>query len=1050
MAKRIGYLGANLHRGTGLRLWETVNEESRHYTDHTVFVLPGGRLNYKKDDEHLRNAIFRYVNSDNLDGAVVWGSTLASEVSWKEVAEWTKGLSEKIPVVSLGIDVPGIPSVTYDAYTGVYRMLEHFITVHNYRRIVFLQGPKNHNSAYSRLEAYRDCLNDYGIEFDPSLVSSPFTWYDGDKAIQEIMVKNHRSPKTDFDAIIASSDIMAFLASKYLEQQGYHIPDDVALAGFNDSPEAFLSSTELTTVRLPVKDMVEYSFETIREMEEDPDAIHSSFSLPTVAIYRRSCGCPESYGNDEMVKDEITTFEDYERWINLRLSHGDNASVYLEIVRSMFIDGEVVTQQNRNKYDELCWRYAKHDGTMKFFFSALKLCRKLFPEREISITEMELLHEIMMETSVKVSAVRCYRQREINNSHNSFTNRLLKVHSFMELGEAMKTYLPLIGIDKAFLFTYGEDETSRLETGFSEEKLFTTGKEFSQNLLYPEELSYEIQKGLFVVEPLYYDNKLDGYLILKNNDCPASMIENIRIDISSSLQAINLYMIACEKSQKAEEAEKQSSEFFAHITEELREPLDHIKKVLVEKKGIDSDELLSTIVKTEHLLELSAVEKGDITLETTYLPLSEVTDTLRKNGIRVKSPASLPSIVFDRNSLKEICSCFVTFFGSDICLTVRLEPSRVDLRFHGGSFGSTGSTPTMQYAEKLILLQGGRFSFGKDSLDVYLPYPSLSEDETVTGGSDGVLFITDAADDVGIEIEGDVTRMSYDDVIREINGISHFSSIAWNAKNVSKQSGIVMNLMRNHKEVRHMPFICFGLDGDSISVKAAVEGIIPTEGKGCIYSFGPFVETLSILKEFAPVEEIKTLDDIPEGTESPLFIFRDIDMDKIEAIRKDRKFTKTPILIIKDKFDFDEVDLLSSTPNVLIVNTSITEAEGFVNRIVAVFGGEELLPPLTSILVKKAICYLNGNATYSISRWQIAGSVNISEDYLTRIFRKEIGISPWDYLNRYRIQIASRLLLETGSSISEIASLTGFQDQAYFCRVFRKVKGFPPGNIRTR
>ena len=55
-----------------------------------------------------------------------------------------------------------------------------------------------------------------------------------------------------------------------------------------------------------------------------------------------------------------------------------------------------------------------------------------------------------------------------------------------------------------------------------------------------------------------------------------------------------------------------------------------------------------------------------------------------------------------------------------------------------------------------------------------------------------------------------------------------------------------------------------------------------------------------------------------------------------------------------------------------------------------------------------------------------------------------------DYLNRFRIQIASKLLLETGASISEIASLTGFQDQAYFCRVFRKVKGFPPGNIRSR
>lgn len=247
-----------------------------------------------------------------------------------------------------------------------------------------------------------------------------------------------------------------------------------------------------------------------------------------------------------------------------------------------------------------------------------------------------------------------------------------------------------------------------------------------------------------------------------------------------------------------------------------------------------------------------------------------------------------------------------------------------------------------------------------------------------------------------------------------------------------------------------MNFICFGLTEEAISVNAAVEGTIPTEGKGCIYSFGPFPKTLSILREFAPVEEVKDISGIKEGSSSPLFIFYEVDSSAIDTLRKDRRFTKTPVLIIKDRFKVDDIESLSSTPNVLIVNTSITEAEGFVSRIVAVFGGEELLPPLTSILVKRAICYLNDNATYSISRWQIAGSVNISEDYLTRIFRKEIGISPWDYLNRYRIQIASRLLLETGSSISEIAALTGFQDQAYFCRVFRKVKGFPPGNIRTR
>ena len=189
---------------------------------------------------------------------------------------------------------------------------------------------------------------------------------------------------------------------------------------------------------------------------------------------------------------------------------------------------------------------------------------------------------------------------------------------------------------------------------------------------------------------------------------------------------------------------------------------------------------------------------------------------------------------------------------------------------------------------------------------------------------------------------------------------------------------------------------------------------------------------------------------LDETKNASLFVMTEVNPSIVENIRRKIKFSKIPLLVVKDKFTREEAESLSPFPEVLIVNTSITESDDFITRVVSLIGGDELLPPLTSVLVKRAIAYLNENATKSISRWQIAASVNISEDYLTRIFRKEVGLSPWDYLNRFRIQIASKLLLETGASISEIASLTGFQDQAYFCRVFRKVKGFPPGNIRSR
>ena len=108
------------------------------------------------------------------------------------------------------------------------------------------------------------------------------------------------------------------------------------------------------------------------------------------------------------------------------------------------------------------------------------------------------------------------------------------------------------------------------------------------------------------------------------------------------------------------------------------------------------------------------------------------------------------------------------------------------------------------------------------------------------------------------------------------------------------------------------------------------------------------------------------------------------------------------------------------------------------------------MPPHTGALVKKAILYLNKNVSQQIVRWKLADTVHVSEDYLTRIFHKEIGLSLWEYLNRYRIYLAIKMLLETNDTIYEVAEKSGFQDQAYFCRVFKKIYGIPPGKIRTK
>jgi AraC-like DNA-binding protein len=59
-----------------------------------------------------------------------------------------------------------------------------------------------------------------------------------------------------------------------------------------------------------------------------------------------------------------------------------------------------------------------------------------------------------------------------------------------------------------------------------------------------------------------------------------------------------------------------------------------------------------------------------------------------------------------------------------------------------------------------------------------------------------------------------------------------------------------------------------------------------------------------------------------------------------------------------------------------------------------------------------------------------------------------MGLSPWDYLNRFRVFFAAGLLLKTDETIQEIAFRSGFQDHAYFCRVFKKIYGLSPGQYR--
>lgn len=100
--------------------------------------------------------------------------------------------------------------------------------------------------------------------------------------------------------------------------------------------------------------------------------------------------------------------------------------------------------------------------------------------------------------------------------------------------------------------------------------------------------------------------------------------------------------------------------------------------------------------------------------------------------------------------------------------------------------------------------------------------------------------------------------------------------------------------------------------------------------------------------------------------------------------------------------------------------------------------------------VKLMIQYIGAHYMEEISLNDIAASVNISKNTAMRYFAANIGVSPVDYLIKYRIGISCKMLRETSDKISHIAGCVGYENTSYFCRLFRKYVGVSPKKYREQ
>ena len=168
----------------------------------------------------------------------------------------------------------------------------------------------------------------------------------------------------------------------------------------------------------------------------------------------------------------------------------------------------------------------------------------------------------------------------------------------------------------------------------------------------------------------------------------------------------------------------------------------------------------------------------------------------------------------------------------------------------------------------------------------------------------------------------------------------------------------------------------------------------------------------------------------------------------LEAMRDQKATRDIPVIVLTGQV-LTEKDMARLNQGVAtVLNKGLFSIEETLAHVQDALDRTHELSQQARRLVRRVMAYIHEHYADPMSRTDLARQVALSEDYLTACFRKELGVTPITYINRFRINQAQQLLLDTDKSITEIALDVGFSDSSYFSRVFRREVGLSPTDYR--
>ncbi len=110
----------------------------------------------------------------------------------------------------------------------------------------------------------------------------------------------------------------------------------------------------------------------------------------------------------------------------------------------------------------------------------------------------------------------------------------------------------------------------------------------------------------------------------------------------------------------------------------------------------------------------------------------------------------------------------------------------------------------------------------------------------------------------------------------------------------------------------------------------------------------------------------------------------------------------------------------------------------------------DALSPAYSKTVEKSLAYIRSHYKQNLSLEEICSHVAVSKNYFCYLFKREVGVSLWNYLTKIRLEQAKKLLEESEMKTYEISDAVGYDNPNYFSKVFKKFCHMSPNEYRRQ